>query len=84
MNFYGFPEDSETLPGAVKVAMHIVRESPDATRKIVLTPEQIQRKVDEDEVQEMLQLLKKHIPDLTGDLVHTETCMYTMTPDEHL
>ena len=31
----------------------------------------------------MKELLRQHIPGLEGEIAHTATCMYTVTPDDH-
>jgi len=70
--FYGFP----ALPdGSVKVAHHHSGE--------FCTPETIRRDVTADEVGRMRGLLAPHLPDASGDLRQTATCMYTNTPDGH-
>jgi len=78
-NFYGFPHQPGGQPGGVKVAMHYV--SP--TIQTECTPDTIDRKVSDAEVEAMRGVLKDRMPRLAGDLITTETCMYTNTPDEH-
>ncbi len=62
--FYGFPAFSD---GSVKVAHHHSGES--------CTPDTIRRRVTLDEVARMRSLLAALLPDATGDLVQTATCM---------
>lgn len=71
---YGFPLSGPDAEG-VKVALH---GSTD-----VCTPETVDRTVHDSEVQRMRERLSETVPSLAGQLVHAETCMYTMTPDEH-
>jgi sarcosine oxidase len=78
-NFYGFPHQPGGAPGGVKVAMHYV--SP--LIQTECTPDTIDRKVAHAEVDAMRSVLKDRMPNLAGDLITTETCMYTNTPDEH-
>lgn len=77
-NFYGFPEDS-TLPGAVKIAKH-----GQSSQKRFFSVEDMDREVREEDIQGMREVFQRKIPELDGELVETATCMYTMTPDEHL
>lgn len=77
-NFYGFPYQDGT--DGVKVAMHLLGNS----QSQLCTPSTINRNVSEDECQAMLSLLQQYMPCLTGDLKQSATCMYTVTPDEHL
>ncbi|HET7480877.1 MAG TPA: FAD-dependent oxidoreductase, partial [Rubrobacteraceae bacterium] len=46
-------------------------------------PETIDREVHGEEVEFIRRYLARHVPALNGDLLHTKTCMYTNTPDEH-
>jgi sarcosine oxidase len=73
VSFYGFPAQ----PGVhgVKVAIHTVGET--------CTPASIDRTLRDHDVQSLQTLLKGRIPALCGPLVQYETCMYTLTPDEH-
>jgi sarcosine oxidase len=50
---------------------------------LTCTPDTIDRVVSLNEIKEMKSLLAGHMPDLNGDLVASETCMYTMTEDHH-
>jgi sarcosine oxidase len=82
-NFYGFPfQEGNCFGDGVKVAMHLRRESHlDA---YTCTPETVDRTIHDEEVGAMQDILRGRIPSLAGQLVHGETCMYTVTPDEHL
>jgi sarcosine oxidase len=72
--FYGFPSlDGEK--GGVKVAIH--------GSDNVCTPRTINRAVSEQDLRPMQNLLATRIPSLSGMLVTSKTCMYTMTPDEN-
>jgi hypothetical protein len=71
----------------VKVAMHYSRkqgESPEVLALRHCDPEHIEREVKDWEVTAMKAMLQGTMPTLCGDLQHTATCMYTLTPDEHL
>lgn len=77
-NFYGFPEQAGYE--GVKVAIHHVQDE----ELLVKSPSEINRVVGEKEVEVMREVLSRKIPKMNGTLLHTETCMYTMTPDQHL
>lgn len=80
-NFYGFPEQPE-YPNEVKVAHHMrndVRLMIDDAK-----PENINRNVEEYDVNELREALSTRMPSLNGAIANSTTCMYTMTPDEHL
>jgi glycine/D-amino acid oxidase-like deaminating enzyme len=62
------------MPG-VKVALH---GSAD-----VCTPESVLRAIRPEDEEAIRDRLNKTIPLLAGRLLHAETCLYTMTPDEH-
>ena len=68
--FYGFPD----LPGqGVKIGRH---DGGDDT-----TPETIDRRVRQEEVDELRGVLADFLPDAAGPVRETLTCMYTMSPD---
>ena len=72
---YGFPSIPTGLPG-VKVALH---GSAD-----VCTPESVLRELRPQDELAIRTRLNRMIPLLGGGrLLHAETCLYTMTPDEH-
>ena len=74
-NFYGFPLQSGQE--GVKVARHSVVDEPPTT------PWSVNRNITLEEVQGMKDLLYRHVPLLSGELVRAATCMYTMTKDGH-
>ena len=49
----------------------------------VCTPDTIDRTVRSGEVDEMRDRVTQLLPALSGPAVHTATCMYSNTPDEH-
>ncbi|CAN5193552.1 N-methyl-L-tryptophan oxidase [soil metagenome] len=71
---YGFPAIDGPV-GGVKVAFF--------RKGQVCTPETIDRTVHPQEINEMRQRATELIPALTGPAVHSATCMYSNTPDEH-
>jgi sarcosine oxidase len=71
---YGFPA-IDGPRGGVKVAFF--------RKGIVCTPETIDRAVHEDEIREMRDRVAELLPALDGPCVHSATCMYSNTPDEH-
>lgn len=71
---YGFPAiDGPT--GGIKASIH--------GSDIVCTPETVDRSIHDSDIQRIVQSLKVRIPAVDGELVRAETCLYTMTPDEH-
>jgi len=90
-NFYGFPEQAP-YEKMIKIALHFPGNStlPTISNSVDIKeylkcdgPQSINRNVHDDEVLFMRELFKQKMPLLDGELLHTETCMYTMTPDEH-
>lgn len=71
---YGFPA-IDGPAGGVKVAFF--------RKGQVCTPDTIDRTVHPLEVEEMRERVTQLLPDLSGPPVHTSTCMYSNTPDEH-
>jgi sarcosine oxidase len=71
---YGFPA-IDGPAGGIKVAIH--------GSDIECTPETIDRSIHESDFQRIVQNLKVRFPALDGELVRAETCMYTVSPDEH-
>ncbi len=74
MQFYGFPA-IEGPAGGVKMGFFRKGEP--------CTPETINRLVSDEEVADMRAAMVDRIPGANGRLLHTVTCMYTTTPDEH-
>lgn len=71
---YGFPA-IDGPSGGVKVAFF--------RKGQVCTPDTIDRTVHPQEIDEMRERATQLLPALTGPAVHTATCMYSNTPDEH-
>lgn len=71
---YGFPA-IDGRHGGVKVAFF--------RKGIVCTPETIDRTVSDQEIAEMRGRVAELLPALDGTCVHSATCMYSTTPDEH-
>lgn len=71
---YGFPA-IDGPGGGVKVAFF--------RKGIVCTPETIDRTVHEREIAEMRDRVARVLPALDGPCLHSATCMYSNTPDEH-
>ncbi|WAC53528.1 N-methyl-L-tryptophan oxidase [Gordonia sp. SL306] len=71
---YGFPA-IDGPAGGVKVAFF--RKGQECT------PDTIDRVVHPDEIDTMRQRVTELLPALSGPAVHTATCMYSNTPDEH-
>jgi sarcosine oxidase len=71
---YGFPAiDGPT--GGVKAAIH--------GSDVVCTPASVDRTIHPSDLQRIIDKLKIRLPSLQGEVVKAQTCMYTMTPDEH-
>ena len=73
VSFYGFPYHP-SMPG-IKVAIHTVGQT--------CSPDSIDRQLQASDVESLQNLLRERIPALLGPMIHYETCMYTLTPDEH-
>jgi sarcosine oxidase len=71
---YGFPSISPDFEG-VKVALHGSHD--------VCTPETVVRAILPEDERVVRDRLAETMPTLAGRLLHAETCLYTMTPDEH-
>ena len=74
MQIYGFPA-IDGPAGGVKVAFF--------RKGVVCTPETIDRVVHPQEITEMRDRVSELLPALDGPCVHSATCMYSNTPDEH-
>lgn len=70
--FYGFPTNPN---GLVKVSEHAFGER-------FKDPHEIDRRIHRSDIQHIEELCNKYLPQL-DQVVHSTTCMYTMTPDEH-
>ncbi|WP_193048665.1 N-methyl-L-tryptophan oxidase [Mycolicibacterium baixiangningiae] len=71
---YGFPA-IDGPGGGVKVAFF--------RKGVVCTPETIDRVVHDQEIREMRDEVARLLPALDGPCVHSATCMYSNTPDQH-
>jgi sarcosine oxidase len=71
---YGFPA-IDGPRGGVKVAFF--------RKGIVCTPDTIDRTVHDHEISEMRDRVAELLPALDGPCLHSATCMYSNTPDEH-
>ncbi|TPG31182.1 N-methyl-L-tryptophan oxidase [Mycolicibacterium hodleri] len=74
MQVYGFPA-IDGPAGGVKVAFF--------RKGVVCTPESIDRVVHPQEIAEMRADVSGLLPALDGPCLHSATCMYSNTPDEH-
>ncbi|MGB7506714.1 MAG: N-methyl-L-tryptophan oxidase [Mycobacterium sp.] len=74
MQIYGFPA-IDGARGGVKVAFF--------RKGVACTPETIDRTVRGDEIREMRDRSVQLLPALNGPCLHTATCMYSNTPDQH-
>jgi sarcosine oxidase len=74
MQIYGFPA-IDGPQGGVKVAFF--------RKGQVCTPDTIDRVVHPEEITAMRDRVTELLPALTGDCVHSATCMYSNTSDEH-
>jgi len=71
---YGFPAlDGPT--GGIKAAIH--------GSDMVCTPESVDRTIHASDLRRIVEKLRARIPALDGAVVKAQTCMYTMSPDEH-
>ena len=74
MQIYGFPA-IDGARGGVKVAFF--------RKGVECTPETIDRTVHPHEIGEMRERVGQLLPDLDGPCLHSATCMYSNTPDQH-
>jgi sarcosine oxidase len=74
MQIYGFPA-IDGPKGGVKVAFF--------RKGSVCTPETIDRTVHPNEIREMRERVAELLPALDGPCLHSATCMYSNTPDQH-
>lgn len=78
--FYGFPLQPGFPENSLKVAIHLTQYNESNQ----CTPDTINRQVSQEETDIIQSLLIDYIPSLgNGQVIHTETCMYTVTPNEH-
>ena len=70
---YGFPAVDGA--GGVKAAVHGSEET--------CTPETVDRSIRASDRAEILRKVSLRMPALAGEIVKAQTCLYTMTPDEH-
>jgi sarcosine oxidase len=71
---YGFPLTGPDSEG-VKVGLHGSNE--------FCTPDTVHREIRPEDERVIRERLAEALPLLAGRLLHAETCLYTMTPDEH-
>ena len=71
---YGFPA-VDGPSGGVKSAIH--------GSDIECTPETVDRAIHEIDCGEVIRVLRPRFPALDGEILKAQTCLYTMTPDEH-
>lgn len=71
--FYSLPALEPGSP--VKVAFHNGLSNCD--------PRTMTREVYEDEKESIKEVISEYLPDLSGCPMHSEVCLYTMTPDKH-
>jgi sarcosine oxidase len=71
---YGFPLTGPDSEG-VKVGLHGSND--------FCSPETVNRAIDPAEERIIRERVAEALPLLAGQLLHAETCLYTMTPDEH-
>jgi sarcosine oxidase len=71
---YGFPA-IDGASGGVKAAIH--------GSDIECTPQTVDRVIHEMDSAEVIHNLRPRFPALDGEILKAQTCLYTMTPDEH-
>jgi sarcosine oxidase len=71
---YGFPLTGPDSEG-VKVGLHGSNE--------FCTPDTVDREIGSEDERVIRERLAEALPLLAGRMLHAETCLYTMTPDEH-
>ena len=73
--FYGFPMIQDDGPIGLKLAHHHPGVPADPNEKDGSVPPT--------ELDKLQHFLKKYLPDVGPDVVHTKTCLYTYSPDSH-
>ncbi len=71
---YGFPA-IDGPEGGMKAAIHGSNQ--------VCTPESVDREIHEQDLERIVEQLQVRIPALDGTVIRAQTCLYTMSPDEH-
>jgi sarcosine oxidase len=71
---YGFPA-IDGPGGGIKAAIH--------GSQVECTPASIDRTIHADDLRTIVEKLKVRIPSLDGEILKAQSCMYTMSPDEH-
>lgn len=71
---YGFPA-VEGFAGGVKAAIH--------GSVVECTPETVDRTIHAADLSDLKEKVAKRIPALNGKVLKAQTCLYTVTPDEH-
>jgi sarcosine oxidase len=71
---YGFPAIDGSI-GGVKAAIH--------GSNLECTPETVDRAIHKSDFAELMRKVAPRMPALSGQIVKAQTCLYTMTPDEH-
>ena len=72
--FYGFPEMA--AGEGMKLACHTGGE-------IIADPARVDRRLDEADLEKVRQFAEECLPEVGGEWLRHETCLYTMSPDEH-
>ena len=72
--FYGFPEMA--AGEGIKLACHTGGET-------IADPARVDRRLDEVDLGKVCQFAEEWFPEVSGELLRHETCLYTMSPDEH-
>lgn len=70
--FYGFPE----IGGRMKVAEH-------SGGLRIEDPSRVDREIDPHEAERVQSFLNAHLPQVPSGLAQHQSCLYTMSPDEH-
>ena len=70
-DYYGFPD----IGNGIKIAK--------PKRSEIADPDELNRNVQPEEIEEIRSFLQNFIPEANGKLLMTEVCMYTNTPDNH-
>lgn len=71
---YGFPAvDGES--GGVKAAVH--------GSDVECTPGSVDRSIRDGDREALMRKVTRRMPALDGEIIKAQTCLYTMTPDEH-
>jgi sarcosine oxidase len=76
--YYGFPMMPSPISSGsrgIKIALHFPGEATDL--------DEVDRSISKKDTDHILDFIRQYIPSAMGEITHVQTCLYSMTPDEH-